>query len=189
MQKDLRPRTERWDNEKTRYLGTAKDRGTSWYLYDCTHFQERSIERILGVERSIDILATYIEDVIFANLKVKAYLMENAARPMDYHGEIKRQRIQIIDYVNKISFLVEIYPENKEIFAITALLPNEEERIVRKRGNIVIEISDRIFDDAEDCVWSDVTLFDWERITRRMIPVCKTKVDASCMYYPEELYR
>lgn len=182
------PRTRRWSyGQETCFMGKINAIDEQWHVYGCTHFNERSNERIIGgSERCSDILTSFLEDVLFCSEDVADYVCNNSDRLAACSAQLMRQRVQLIDRVNEVSFIIEVYPKVKEIFVLTVIPQKGNGWIKRKSGNIVVELYKPVEEYGK--LRSKVEVLEWEDRQCRHFRVAKTKIDSSYMEYPIEMY-
>lgn len=124
--KEKEPKIASFRNATTIYMGHANGQDGEWNLFYSEHFEGRSTERNCSIEKAGIILGTIFEDAIFADKVSEDIVLSRASRRQSYDYVEKRQRFQILDMVNKVSFILELYPRTKEIYAITVLTQDRE---------------------------------------------------------------
>ena len=137
--KEKEPKIVSFRNATTIYMGHANGQDGEWDLFYSVHFEDRSAERKCSVEKAGIILGTIFEDAIFADKVSEDIVLSRASRRQSYDYVEKRQRFQILDMVNKVSFILELYPRTKEIYAIT-VLTQDREAINKKRNTVVLTL-------------------------------------------------
>lgn len=105
-------------------------------------------------------------------------VLSRASRRQSYDYVEKRQRFQILDMVNKVSFILELYPRTKEIYVIT-VLTQDREAINKKRNTVVIKILPAV--EREDVVESKVVYYDYDLRIRAFKKLYEQVMDASCL--------
>ena len=155
--KEKEPKIASFRNATTIYMGHANGQDGEWDLFYSVHFEDRSAERKCSVEKAGIILGTIFEDAIFADKVSEDIVLSRASRRQSYDYVEKRQRFQILDMVNKVSFILELYPRTKEIYAIT-VLTQDREAINKKRNTVVIKILPAV--EREDVVESKVVYYE-----------------------------
>ena len=80
--------------------------------------------------------------------------------------------------VNKVSFILELYPRTKEIYVIT-VLTQDREAINKKRNTVVIKILPAV--EREDVVESKVVYYDYDLRIRAFKKLYEQVMDASCL--------
>ena len=86
-----------------------------------------------------------------------------------------------MDDINGVSFILEIYPDTKEIFVLTVLTPNDGQPVKRKINNVVI----RVFPETRigETVVSAVKVYDWIPYQTRFKKITEREIDASAIRY------
>lgn len=114
--KEKEPKIVSFRNATTIYMGHANGQDGEWDLFYSVHFEDRSAERKCSVEKAGIILGTIFEDAIFADKVSEDIVLSRASRRQSYDYVEKRQRFQILDMVNKVSFILELFelPQQKE---------------------------------------------------------------------------
>lgn len=102
--KEKEPKIVSFRNATTIYMGHANGQDGEWDLFYSVHFEDRSAERKCSVEKAGIILGTIFEDAIFADKVSEDIVLSRASRRQSYDYVEKRQRFQILDMVNKVSF-------------------------------------------------------------------------------------
>lgn len=108
--KEKEPKIASFRNATTIYMGHANGQDGEWNLFYSEHFEGRSTERNCSIEKAGIILGTIFEDAIFADKVSEDIVLSRASRRQSYDYVEKRQRFQILDMVNKVSFILELYP-------------------------------------------------------------------------------
>ena len=176
--KEKEPKIVSFRNATTIYMGHANGQDGEWDLFYSVHFEDRSAERKCSVEKAGIILGTIFEDAIFADKVSEDIVLSRASRRQPYDYVEKRQRFQILDMVNKVSFILELYPRTKEIYAIT-VLTQDREAINKKRNTVVIKILPAV--EREDVVESKVVYYDYDLRIRAFKKLYEQVMDASCL--------
>ena len=115
---------------------------------------------------------------LFYSVHFEDIVLSRASRRQSYDYVEKRQRFQILDMVNKVSFILELYPRTKEIYAIT-VLTQDREAINKKRNTVVIKILPAV--EREDVVESKVVYYDYDLRIRAFKKLYEQVMDASCL--------
>lgn len=176
--KEKEPQIATFRNATTIYMGHANGLDGEWNLFYSEHFEDRSAERNCSIEKAGIILGTIFEDAIFADKVSEDIVLSRASRRQSYDYVEKRQRFQILDMVNKVSFILELYPRTKEIYAIT-VLTQDREAINKKRNTVVIKILPAV--EREDVVESKVVYYDYDLRIRAFKKLYEQVMDASCL--------
>jgi hypothetical protein len=176
--KEKEPKIASFRNATTIYMGHANGQDGEWDLFYSVHFEDRAAERKCSVEKAGIILGTIFEDAIFADKVSEDIVLSRASRRQSYDYVEKRQRFQILDMVNKVSFILELYPRTKEIYAIT-VLTQDREAINKKRNTVVIKILPAV--EREDVVESKVVYYDYDLRIRAFKKLYEQVMDASCL--------
>ena len=176
--KEKDPQIATFRNAITIYMGHANGLDGEWNLFYSEHFEDRSTERNCSIEKAGIILGTIFEDAIFADKVSEDIVLSRASRRQSYDYVEKRQRFQILDMVNKVSFILELYPRTKEIYAIT-VLTQDREAINKKRNTVVIKILPAV--EREDVVESKVVYYDYDLRIRAFKKLYEQVMDASCL--------
>ena len=167
--KEKEPKIVSFRNATTIYMGHANGQDGEWNLFYSEHFEDRSTERNCSIEKAGIILGDKVsEDIV----------LSRASRRQSYDYVEKRQRFQILDMVNKVSFILELYPRTKEIYVIT-VLTQDREAINKKRNTVVIKILPAV--EREDVVESKVVYYDYDLRIRAFKKLYEQVMDASCL--------
>ena len=180
--KSKNPKVRAFQNESTIYMGHANGLDGEWDLYYSTHFGDRSVERQVSIGKAGTILCTVFEDAIFSDKVAEDIILSRASRRQCYDFQEKRQRFQILDMVNSVSFILEIYPKEKEIYAVTVLTPDQGS-ISKKKSNVVVKIFPSV--ECEDVIESKVAYFDYDIRIRVFKKLYEQTMDASCLRYED----
>ena len=176
--KEKEPKIASVRNATTINMGQANGQDGEWNLFYSEHFEDRSTERNCSIEKAGIILGTIFEDAIFADKVSEDIVLSRASRRQSYDYVEKRQRFQILDMVNKVSFILELYPRTKEIYVIT-VLTQDREAINKKRNTVVIKILPAV--EREDVVESKVVYYDYDLRIRAFKKLYEQVMDASCL--------
>lgn len=147
-----------------------------WHIYTKSHFVERCEERLGSRETGLDHVLLLIDEVLFADSGFfQRAIPYFHGKTVDKYGCPVNGRLQIIDKVNGLSYILEILPCQHEILIRTVL---NVQPIHFKPYHQVLEIGPMVGKGEEETQLCPVRFYNWNGTKFNLIDRFETDAGA-----------